>query len=139
MSAAQRPEDPGLVRNVVAGTETGNRAMSAAAQPVTCPPVERISSVATDQNDVAGNEAAAARQIKRQLYGSEQHADYGNAKKIRKGISSAAAGKQQPCLLHRLVAADVRQDRNLLLQVFRCSHLTEIDWSNWLFRRATLC
>ena len=28
--------------------------------------------------------------------------------------------ERRPCLLHRLVAADVRQDRNLLLQVIRC-------------------
>ena len=31
------------------------------------------------------------------------------------------AAQRKPCLLHRLVAGDVRQDRSLLLQAIRCA------------------
>jgi hypothetical protein len=62
---------------------------------------------------------------KRKYSGHAANAPDGHVAKVSKAgwhragpMHRPAATK--PCLLHRLIAADVRQDRSLLLQALRC-------------------
>jgi hypothetical protein len=94
----------------------------AAATPTPCQIGAAAAIVAGNHVNPGGNEAAAAYASKRRRRAQEQHGRV-NEKRVCTSKASARDHKhRQPCLLQRLVAADVRKDRNLLLQVFRCAN-----------------